>query len=119
MYEYNALVLNVVDGDTLDVLFDLGFNVKIKQTIRMIRINAYETKLGKATTKEEKQIGLNAKQYVKNLLEGKNVVIKTTKLDNYEKFGRFLGEVFYKKDGVDTNLNDELVTLKYAIYKDY
>lgn len=49
MYEYNAIIKKVVDGDTLDVDVDLGFGVKITQRLRLARIDAYETRAIKGT----------------------------------------------------------------------
>lgn len=113
MYEYNALVTNVVDADTIDVLCDLGFSTFTKQRLRFARINAYEIRLGKNTTEEEKQVGLEAKQYVKDLIEGKEITIRTEK--DTGKYGRYIAEIIFN----DINLNDDLVIKKYAIYQEY
>lgn len=114
MYEYKAIVKRVIDGDTIEVIIDLGFSVTIEQAVRLNRINAFETRLGKNTSEEQKEIGIEAREYLKNLIEGKEIIIKTIKPEN-DKYGRFLGEIFF--DGL--NINDDLVTRKYAIYQDY
>lgn len=112
MFEYKAIVERVVDGDTLDLRIDLGFKIYTNQRVRLARINAYETTLRYGTTEEEKQLGLQGKEYVKNLLEGKEVKIISEKTG---KYGRYIVEVYYG----DINLNDDLVQKKFAIYQEY
>ena len=118
MYEYRAHVVRVVDGDTADVLIDLGFDISLKKRVRFTRINAYETRLGKDTTQEEKEIGLEAKEYVKNLIEGKEIILQSHK-EKGGKYGRYIAEIIYMKDEERINLNDELVIKKYAVYQEY
>lgn len=108
MYQYTALVLSVYDADTLTVEVDLGFHVKIKQTLRLSRINAPEV------TGDTKQLGLDARDYVRRQILGKRVTICTEK-DKQEKFGRYLAEVIYN----EVCLNDELVALSLAVYQKY
>jgi len=120
MYDYNAVVKRVVDGDTIDVDVDLGFGVKITQRLRLARIDAYETRLVKGTTPEDKEKGLEAKQFVADILSGKTISIQTKK-DRTGKYGRFIVEIFYFKDDdnveePEINLNDQLVELGYAKY---
>jgi len=118
MYEYRAHVVRVVDADTVDVLLDLGFDISLKKRVRFARINAYETRLGKDTTQEEKEIGLEAKEYVKNLVEGKEIILQSQK-GKGGKYGRYIAEIIYMVDDQRINLNDELVIKKYAVYQDY
>lgn len=115
MYDYKAKIIRVVDGDTAIVDINLGFDIVVRQTVRFARINAFETRLGKNTNEEEKKIGLEAKEYVKNLIEGKEVYLKTFK--DKGKYGRYIAEIYYGEEKI--NLNDELVTKKYAIYQSY
>jgi len=115
MYEYRAIVEQVVDGDTIKVKVDLGFDVWIVETLRFARINAYETKLGTKTTAKEKNLGLQGKDFLTNLLPtGTMIQIKTQK-DNKEKYGRYLAEVF--SNGI--NVNDLMVSKSFAIYTSY
>lgn len=118
LYVYKAKVVYIVDADTIDVVLDLGFDISLKSRIRLARINAYETRLGKKTTQEQKEIGLEAKQYVKDLLEEKEILLKSNK-DKTGKFGRYIAEIYYKKDNEEINLNDELVLKKFAVYQEY
>ena len=117
LYTYKAQVLRVTDADTFTVKIDVGFRFYYENEIRLLRINAFETKLGKNTNAEQKAAGLAGKDYVKKLIEGKEVIIKTV-LEK-EKFGRILAEVYIKIDDVWINLNDDLVNKKYAIYQSY
>lgn len=85
MYEYKAVVERVVDGDTLDLAIDCGFNITIRETVRLLGINAFETR------GEEKPRGLLAKEFMQVLVEGKEVIIETRKDDS---FGRWLARVW-------------------------
>lgn len=102
IYFYAAKVTNVVDGDTLDLYIELGFDIGYALRVRLYGVNAPE-KVG-AT----KVAGLDATKFVKDAVLGKSVTARTF-LDKKEKFGRFLATIFYDKAGVETNLNDELV----------
>lgn len=114
MYTYKVIVNRVIDGDTLDIDVDLGFDIWLRGIrIRLNRINAYETKLGINTNIKDKEKGLEAKEYLKTLLENKQVTITT--VDTKEKFGRWLGEIYIN----DMNINDDLVTKGFAIYQKY
>jgi len=114
MYTYKVTVNRVVDADTLDIDVDLGFDVWLRGIrIRLNRINAYETRLGVHTDAKAKEKGLEGKEYLKNLLENKQVTVTT--IDTKEKFGRWLGEVYLD----DVNVNDDLVSKGYAIYQQY
>ena len=97
MYQYNATVINVVDGDTIDVSVDLGFDTSLTMRLRLLGINTPETR---TKNLEEKARGLAAKERVKQLIENKKVVIHTEK-DSTEKYGRYLATVFI--DDIDVN----------------
>lgn len=93
MYEYRAKVLNVVDGDTVDVDIDLGFDIVLKnQRVRIIGIDAPESR---TRDKVEKLFGVAATNRVKELLRG-DVVLRTqidrSGNDATGKFGRILGD---------------------------
>jgi len=115
VYEYNATVERVVDGDTLEVLIDLGLDVAIRTTLRLNRINAYETKLGVNTTAEQKAKGIAGRDYLKAMFAANSHVVVLTVKDKTEKYGRYLAEVIHN----EVNLNDQMVTLGYAIYQGY
>ncbi len=87
-FEYNATLIKVLDGDTIDCWIDLGFDLKIKKRVRYMGIDTWESR---TRDLEEKKKGLAAKARNKELLES-----GTFKLVSYGtgKFGRVLGEVF-------------------------
>ena len=91
LYNYKATVTRVVDGDTVDVLIDLGFGIHYAQRVRLYGINAPETR---TRDKVEKKAGLAAKAYLKEILKtNKNKCIIITTLDKKGKYGRVLGEL--------------------------
>jgi micrococcal nuclease len=81
MYEYKAKVTNVVDGDTVDALVDLGFKVQTLQRLRLSRVD----------TPERTQSGYAAaRDFVKELIEGKDVTMRSHKAS---KWGYFLIDI--------------------------
>ena len=111
MYEYYVRkVENVVDGDTIDVLIDLGFDILFQSRVRLAGIDTPESR-----TKDlaEKSLGLESKEYLKkHLKDAKSVVIKTEKMDSSEKYGRILGWVYVNGD--TESLNDKMINDGYA-----
>lgn len=91
-YIYKAIVTKVVDGDTFDLQIDLGFDVKVKQRIRLNGADAYETSLRGGTTEEEKRKGIEAKEFLIDRIFNKEVIIETVK-DKKGKYGRYLANV--------------------------
>ena len=92
MYEYNAKVLRIVDGDTLDVDIDLGFGVWIHK--ERIRLEGIDTPESRTRDLEEKKFGLLSKEYVRNLLPvGSIVKLICKSYDSKGKFGRILGDI--------------------------
>jgi micrococcal nuclease len=111
MYEYHVKkVTNVVDGDTIDVEIDLGFDISFSSRVRLAGIDTPESR---TTDKAEKALGLEAKEYVKSKIkDAKEVVIKTEKMDSSEKYGRILGWVFL--DGSKVSINEQMIAEGYA-----
>jgi micrococcal nuclease len=109
MYEYNVRrVSKVVDGDTIDVDIDLGFDISFSSRVRLAGIDTPESR-----TKDlyEKKLGLESKEWLKKALEhADKVVIKTEKINSKEKFGRVLGWLFVD----DVNLNLAMIDQGYA-----
>jgi len=111
MYEYHVKkVTNVVDGDTIDVEIDLGFDISFSSRVRLAGIDTPESR---TTDKAEKVLGLEAKEYIKSKIkDAKEVVIKTEKMDSSEKYGRILGWVFL--DGSKVSINEQMIAEGYA-----
>lgn len=111
MYEYNIKkVTKVVDGDTIDVDIDLGFNISYSQRVRLAGIDTPESRTKDA---REKALGLEVKDKIKKAIESaKTVIIKTELPDSTEKYGRILGWVYL--DGAAKSLNEQLIEEGYA-----
>ena len=111
MYEYYVKkVENVVDGDTIDVIIDLGFDILFASRVRLAGIDTPESRTKDA---KEKALGLESKEYLKkHLKDAKSVVIKTEKMDSSEKYGRILGWVYINGD--TESLNDKMINDGYA-----
>jgi len=102
-------VTKVVDGDTVDVLLDMGFDIKYKSRVRLFGIDTPESR---TRNKEEKVRGLLSKVYLKDAIKkAKKLTIKTHKGSETGKFGRILGEIF--ADGI--NLNLKMCNEGYAV----
>ncbi len=111
MFEYYVKkVSKVVDGDTIDVDIDLGFDISFTSRVRLAGIDTPESR---TSDKIEKALGLEAKAFLKHEIEAsKSVVIKTEKMDSSEKYGRILGWVFL--DGSDQSVNEKMIEAGHA-----
>jgi micrococcal nuclease len=111
VYEYYVRkVEGIVDGDTIDVLIDLGFDILFASRVRLAGIDTPESR-----TKDlaEKKLGLESKEYLKSKLkDAKSVKIKTEKMDSSEKYGRILGWLFI--DDQSTSINEQMILEGYA-----
>ena len=107
MYQYKiANILKIVDGDTVDLSIDLGFSII---TIQRIRLSGLDTPELNSKEEKERQLAVEAKQFVTEWFSNnKNLIIKTTKDD---KYGRMLGEII-NENGV--SLNKTLIERGYA-----
>ena len=112
MYQYKCKINKVLDGDTVDIDLDLGFNIVLaNQRVRMAGVDTPESR---TTNKEEKPRGLlSKKKLAEKLPVGSWQVIETQRSDNNDdKFCRILG-VFILEDG--TKVNDWLIKNNYAV----
>ena len=108
MYEYNCKIVRVVDGDTVDVDIDLGFNHWIHdERIRLFGVDCPECR---SRDPEEKAAGLAANDYVKGLLHDGGTYTLTTKEKG--KFGRYLGVIMLSDK---TSVNAALVSEHLAV----
>jgi micrococcal nuclease len=111
MFEYYVKkVENVVDGDTIDVVIDLGFDIMFASRVRLAGIDTPESR---TKDKTEKALGLESKEYLKKALkDAQSVVIKTEKINSSEKFGRILGWLYVNGD--TESVNDKMINDGYA-----
>ena len=111
MFEYYVKkVTKVVDGDTIDVEIDLGFDISFSSRVRLAGIDTPESRTRDLA---EKALGLEAKAYLKHAIDSaKTIVIKTEKMNSTEKFGRILGWVYL--DGDTVSINDKMINDGHA-----
>ena len=105
MFKYNAKVIRVVDGDTIDAMVDLGFSTFKKVRIRMHGIDAPESR---TRDLEEKKLGLAAKDRLIEMLGDGEFTLQS---HGVGKYGRCLGEIF-KENNV--SLNRQLINEGHA-----
>lgn len=110
----------VVDGDTIDVNIDLGFDVCTKQRVRLLGIDTPESR---TSDKEEKQFGLLSKKKLKEWCmkavasekDDIEIELRCPEADSRGKFGRVLAEVWVKEDDTWTNVNEWMCLNGYAV----
>jgi micrococcal nuclease len=113
-YIYRAKLERVVDGDTIDALIDVGFDIWVKKRIRYMGIDTWESR---TRDLEEKKKGLAAKERNKELLEKVSSKPGYFRLKSHGvgKYGRVLGEIFIMDtEGKQYNINEQLKTEGHA-----
>jgi micrococcal nuclease len=109
MYEYSCTVKRVVDGDTVDVVLDLGFDIFHKCRVRLYGIDTPESR---TRNLDEKARGKMAGSFLKKSVEeGKQVIIQTKLKDSKGKYGRVLGEVVVD----NKNINKLMIKKNLAV----
>ena len=104
-YLYRAKVLRVVDGDTVELQINMGFDIFCKQTFRLYSINAPEMK------GEEKEKGKEAKAFLESMIKGKDILVRTY-YDKKGTFRRYLAYIYSYDDKIC--INDEMVKHGHA-----
>jgi|TARA_R110002126_G_scaffold62943_1_gene161656 micrococcal nuclease len=113
MYEYKCKVKRVVDGDTMDVVLDLGFDILHACRVRLAGIDTPESR---TRDLDEKARGKLSKAYLKESIKGKKIVLKTKLKDSKGKFGRVIAEVWAEfEEGSLRNVNELMVKEAYAV----
>ena len=111
MYQYKAIITKVIDGDTVDVDIDLGFEVWLKN--QRIRLYGIDTPESRTSDKVEKIFGNLAKNKVLEFCPvGSQIILQTKTDDSRGKYGRILGELI-TKEGV--NVNEYFIENNYAV----
>ena len=110
MFEYNAVLDRVVDGDTVDAIIDLGFDTWKKTRIRFYGINAPESR---TRDLEEKKKGLAAKERLIEILKA-NENKFVLKSHGVGKYGRCLGELFVESLG-ETSVQETLINEGHGV----
>ena len=117
-YIYRAKLDRVVDGDTVDALIDVGFDIWFKKRIRFKGVDTWESR---TRNLEEKALGLKAKARTKELLEKVSSKSGYFRIKSYGlgKYGRVLADVFIMdKDGKQWNVNETLISEGHAYVYD-
>lgn len=102
MYDYNAIITNVVDGDTYDVDIDLGFHIHIHERIRVLDLDTPEKRGA------EKSLGLKCKEYAEKWFLNKEIILyseEEIKAPATDSFGRWLCRIYIKE------LNNDIASI--------
>jgi len=109
MYEYGCTVTRVVDGDTVDVIIDLGFSILHKCRVRLYGIDTPESR---TRDKDEKVRGKLAGKYLKDAIDNGDIIVLQTKMkDSKGKFGRVLANIIVD----DININQQMILNHLAV----
>lgn len=124
-YLYWAVVMRWVDGDTVDVLLDLGFNTHRKERLRLVGVNTPELrpKHDDFPTPEERNAHIEKAKEALALCEklapaGFKVLVRTYK-DEKGKYGRYLASVIHDPNNLQNSVNLELLDAGLAVPADY
>jgi len=105
MFTYNAELVKVVDGDTVDLKVDLGFDVFMEIRVRLYGVDTPETR---TKDLEEKERGLKAKQFVIESFEkNENRCVINTVKDSKGKYGRYLGIILFGETVLNEMLKEQ------------
>ena len=108
-----ASIVKVVDGDTVDVVLDLGFSISVKQRVRLYGIDTPESRTLDVV---EKKYGLLSKKKLTELCsKASEMQLRCPTSDSREKFGRILGELWVFNNGEWINANQWLCDEGYAV----
>ncbi len=113
-YWYTGKVLKVIDGDTFDVMIDLGFDIHFKARVRLYGVNTPESRTKDAA---EKEMGLKAKSFTQDWLSNHSTVLIKTVIDKNEKYGRVLAEIYSSADVTSPTtacLNKDIIEAGFA-----
>ena len=114
MYTYAARAVHIVDGDTCDLMLDLGCDVHLKIRVRLYGLNAAEIH-GVAKDSEEYQRGMKAKNFLEQMITNRDLIIKTHK-DRKGKYGRYLAEIWLREDYLNKpSINQQLLENDLAV----
>ena len=107
-------IKKVLDGDTIDVIIDLGFDLAKTERVRIAGVDTPEKR---TRNLEEKALGIDATEWLKDKLEGAidgddALVIRTELVGGVGKYGRLLGWLYIVDS--DLSLNEQMITEGYA-----
>jgi len=111
MYEYGCKVTRVVDGDTVDVILDLGFSILHKCRVRLYGIDTPESR---TRNKDEKIRGKLAAKFLKQAIDnGKKIILRSKLKDSKGKYGRVLGEIVVDDININVSMIENYLAVAY------
>ena len=111
MYEYGCQVNRVVDGDTVDVILDLGFSILHKCRVRLYGIDTPESR---TRDLDEKARGKLASKFLADAINnGKKVVLRSKLKDSKGKYGRVLGEIVVDDININVSMIENCLAVAY------
>jgi micrococcal nuclease len=111
MYEYGCQVTRVVDGDTIDVILDLGFSILHKCRVRLYGIDTPESR---TRDLDEKARGKLASKFLEDAINGgKKVILRSKLKDSKGKYGRVLGEIIVDGININVSMIENYLAVKY------
>ena len=114
-YNFRVIEINrVVDGDTIDVTIDLGFDLYKKERVRVAGVDTPEKR---TRDLDEKELGIDATNWIKDKLDGAitghdDLIIRTELVGGVGKYGRLLGWLYI--GDAELSLNEQMITEGYA-----
>ena len=112
MYEYNCTVTRIVDGDTIDVILDLGFSILHKCRVRLYGIDTPESR---TRDKDEKARGKLAAKYLKDSIKnGTEIILRSKLKDSKGKYGRVLGEIIVDNININQSMIEKYLAVRYT-----
>jgi micrococcal nuclease len=112
MYEYNCTVTRVVDGDTIDVILDLGFSILHKCRVRLYGIDTPESR---TRDKDEKARGKLAAKYLEDCINyGTEIILRSKLKDSKGKYGRVLGEIIVDNININQSMIEKYLAVRYT-----
>lgn len=119
--EYRAQCLNVVDGDTVDLLVDCGHHNYCINRYRITKINTDELNSPVEATRDHAEAALNqVREWIKPVPTAERMMsldvwpLRIVTKKNPDGFGRWLADIFFMQDGKEVNVGDELLRLGLA-----
>jgi micrococcal nuclease len=100
LWHYRAVILSAYDADTCAASVDLGFDIRINLTLRLLNVWAPEVTLRGTTTEADKRKGLYARDALRERVVNEHVIIQTEK-DRKEKYGRYLATIWHQEQNVN------------------
>ena len=110
MYTYKCKIRSIVDGDTIDIELDLGFDIIMRERVRLIGVNTPEVYGQKAST--EGAAGRIASEFTRQWFADRSsrgyFVYESLKYDARDKYGRCLGRISWVDNDYKESLNEAL-----------